>query len=129
MPALRIVAILIGGAVGALSRFGLSRYISGQLVSSVFPWATLVINAAGSFAIGFFFELFGRYLVSSALRDFVVVGFLGAFTTFSTFALETLNLIRDNEWGWGAFNLVASNVLGIVMVIVGVLLGRLVVRA
>ncbi len=121
---MRIISILIGGAAGALSRYGLSRFVSNALVHSLFPWSTLVINSLGCLVIDFAVQLFDRVVVTPAVRDFLVIGFLGAFTTFSTFALETVNLLREREWGFGIWNLLGSNFLGIVMVFAGVLLGR-----
>lgn len=124
MQFLRIISILIGGATGALSRYGLSRFISNALVHTLFPWSTLVINSIGCLVIGFAVQVFDRVVVAPAVRDFLVIGFLGAFTTFSTFALETVNLLREREWGFGVWNLLGSNILGIIMVFAGVLLGR-----
>ncbi|WP_455381518.1 fluoride efflux transporter CrcB [Salinispira pacifica] len=128
MFALRLVSILIGGAAGAVSRYGLSRFVANAMVHTLFPWSTLVINSIGCLVIGFAVQLFDRVMVAPAVRDFLVIGFLGAFTTFSTFALETVNLLREREWGLGLWNLLASNLLGVVMVFAGVFIGRAVLN-
>jgi len=128
MNTARILSVIIGGAIGALSRFGLSRAIGNAATQNLFPLSTLTINAVGCLAIGFAVQLFDRVVVAGAVRDFLVIGFLGAFTTFSTFALETVNLLREREWGMGLLNILASNMLGIFMVFAGVFLARLVVR-
>jgi CrcB protein len=128
MNPLRIVSILMGGALGAVSRFGLSRFIGNAAVHAIFPLGTLVINSIGCFVIGFAVQFFDRVVVGSSVRDFLIIGFLGAFTTFSTFALETVNLLRDREVGVGLVNLLASNTLGILMVFGGVFLARALFR-
>ncbi len=124
MTLLRPAGILAGGAVGALSRYLLSRFVSSTLLHTLFPWSTLVVNSLGCLAIGFAVQVFDRTVVTPAMRDFLVIGFLGAFTTFSTFALETVSLLREREWGAGLWNILGSNIVGIAMVFAGVLLGR-----
>jgi CrcB protein len=104
--------IALGSAIGGAARYW-SYGISARLFGETFPWGTLAVNVIGSAFIGFFATLTspdGRLLVPSSTRQFVMAGFCGGFTTFSTFSLETLNLARDGEWGR-----VLGNVLGTVI--------------
>jgi CrcB protein len=114
----QIFYIAIGGSVGALTRFWLSKYIS-QNVNVIFPWGTLIINLSGSFLIGFFFALFDKAVIPSQWRSLITIGFLGAYTTFSTYSLETLNLLKAGEFKLGLLNILASNLLGIILVFLG----------
>ncbi len=123
----QILFIAAGGCAGALSRYGLSKYIS-QNVNVIFPWGTLIINLTGSFLIGFFFALFDKAIIPSEWRGFITIGFLGAFTTFSTFSLETLNLLREGEIKTGLINILASNILGIILVFIGMEFSRFLVK-
>jgi len=91
--------VALGGALGAVSRSlvtgGLFKWLPG-----LFPWGTLAVNVAGSFAIGLLFTwLSGAVWLHNIARPFLVVGFLGAFTTFSAFSIETLTLVDDGRAG------------------------------
>lgn len=89
------LAVAAGGAIGALLRYGVSGLVG---VTQVFPWATLTINIAGSFAIGLVWGAFGSSeWFQQWGRALLVVGLLGGFTTFSAFSLETLNLLQNNR--------------------------------
>ena len=102
----------IGSALGGMARYGCALLL-GRLFGEAFPWGTLFVNVTGSFVIGFFFTLTaagGRWLVHPDWRIFVTVGICGGYTTFSSFSLQTLALIRDGQW-----LLVAGNVLGSVL--------------
>ena len=88
--------VALGGALGALLRYGVSAWFGTQLL---FPWATLAINIAGSFTIGLLWGVFaGADWFQQWGRLVLVVGLLGGFTTFSAFSLETLNLLQDQRW-------------------------------
>lgn len=125
MSVLHVTYIAIGGAIGAVARFGLS-FSLGQVSSGTFPWGTLAVNLAGSFAIGVLVEMFDTYLVPVEWRSFLAIGFVGAFTTFSTFSLETYNLFRDGQTKLALYNIAANNFGAILLVIVGVYVARLI---
>lgn len=100
------VLIAIGSALGGMARYFCSG-LAASSIGEVFPWGTLIVNVIGSFIIGFFATLTGpdgRVHVSSTARQFVMVGFCGGYTTFSSFSLQTLNLMKDSEWLAGGLN-------------------------
>ncbi|HEY5047460.1 MAG TPA: fluoride efflux transporter CrcB [Rhizomicrobium sp.] len=113
MPLQMYLAVAAGGAIGTMARYFLSGVIANAF-GQTFPWGTLVINVTGSFIIGFFATLTGpdgRFLVSGTTRQFVMVGICGGYTTFSSFSLQTLNLMNDREWLYSTGNIVGSVVL------------------
>ncbi|CAM5768584.1 fluoride efflux transporter CrcB [Bosea minatitlanensis] len=115
-----VVLVMTGGALGTLARYLLS--ILALPISRDLPWGTILINIAGSFVIGFFGTLTlasGRFPVSEPVRLFVMVGLCGGFTTFSSFSLQTLDLLRSGEMVRAAINIVASVVLCVTAVAVG----------
>ncbi|TRZ49632.1 fluoride efflux transporter CrcB [bacterium] len=115
---LRFFVIALGGAIGTLL-----RYIAGGLdyrfSSGVFPISTLVVNVTGSLAIGFLWGIVDRFTVSPNVRLFVFIGILGGYTTFSTFSLETFNLMRDGEYRIALMNVILSVILSIGAVFLG----------
>jgi CrcB protein len=119
--------IALGGALGSLARFGVSTMVHG-ITGDVFPYGTLVVNVAGSLLIGVVAEVFDAALIPSPLRSLVTIGFLGGFTTFSTYSLETLNLLRDGEWRLAGFNVLGNNILGLCCAALGVYATRVVLR-
>lgn len=122
---LQILAIAGGGALGALGRFWLSTGVY-RLLGRDLPWGTLVVNVLGSFLMGLLFVLFiERSTAGPELRAAVLVGFLGAFTTFSTFSVETLLLIEAGYLGRAFLNLWMSVLACLSVCWVGFLLGRL----
>jgi CrcB protein len=113
--------VALGGALGTTGRYFLSGAVANAFGES-FPWGTLIINVTGSFIIGFFGTLTGpdgRLLVSSTTRQFVMVGVCGGYTTFSSFSLQTLNLMRDGEWLYAAGNVLGSVSLCLLFVWLG----------
>jgi CrcB protein len=105
--------IAIGGALGSVARYGASLGIA-RMFGETFPWGTLLVNVTGSFAIGLFSSVTGtegRLLVSPEWRQFFMVGICGGYTTFSSFSLQTLNLMRDGQWLYAGANVVFSVVL------------------
>jgi len=123
MPFQLYLVVAAGGALGTISRY----FVSGMVANAfgeTFPWGTLIINVTGSFIIGFFWTLTapdGRLFVSGSTRQFVMTGFCGGFTTFSSFSLQTLNLLRDGEWLPAAGNILGS----VTLCMLGVWLGSL----
>jgi CrcB protein len=120
---LQIIAIGVGGAIGAILRFAISG-LAYNLFGQNFPWGTFVVNMIGCFAIGFFARLFEDMAISPNLRVLILVGGLGAFTTFSTYALENVNLLRDGEFGAALLNMAASTIVGLVFVFLGMVLAN-----
>ena len=122
--ALKILSIAIGGSLGAVARY-LTNISPLAAVSGKFPFPTFVINIVGSFLIGFLMIVFAdKYVVNENVRMGVIVGFLGAFTTFSTFEMEILGLVREREFLTGFLYLFLSVFVGFVGVVAGVELGR-----
>jgi CrcB protein len=117
------VGISIAGAAGALARYGLEGVISRR--ATAFPWGTFVVNISGAFLLGLLFTLLTeRFVVAPWLRSAITIGFLGAYTTFSTLTLETFRLFEDGSYLAAAFNILGSVVVGLVAVFAGVVLGR-----
>jgi CrcB protein len=115
------VWIGLGGALGSMARYGCSS-LAAWWIGETFPWGTLIINVVGSLVIGFFATLTGpdgRVLVAPDARQFVMVGICGGYTTFSSFSLQTLNLVRDGDIVRAGANVVASVVLCLLAVWLG----------
>ena len=112
----KIVCIAVGGAVGALLRYGVAGW-SQRLTSGLFPVGTLTVNLIGCLLIGILGALFaGPQVVREEYRFALLVGLLGAFTTFSTFGFETFTLINDGQFGRAGLNVLLSNGLGLAAV-------------
>jgi CrcB protein len=117
----------IGGFLGAIARFWLGNVVY-QKMGTKFPYGTFVINISGSFLIGFILTvLTERTHLSPNWRYLIPIGFIGAYTTFSTFEWETLGAIRDGQLWIAGLNVVLSVVLGFIAVWLGVVSGRYVV--
>jgi fluoride exporter len=119
------MAMLAGvGALGTLARWGLQGLVQRHC-GAAFPWGTLVVNALGCFLFGIVFVAAEeRALISSQTRLIILVGFMGAFTTFSSFAFETAALLRDSQWLFALGNVALQNVLGLACVFAGFAVGR-----
>jgi CrcB protein len=121
----KIILILIGGGMGAICRYGISLF-AVKLFGSGFAWGTLIVNLSGCFLIGISFALADRTILLGPLqRLFFVTGFLGALTTFSTFAVESVQLVRAESSLLALLNILSNNVLGLVLVFLGMRLGRM----
>jgi fluoride exporter len=121
MPVQMYFLVASGGAVGTAARYWLSGIVANAF-GQTFPWGTLIINVTGSFIIGFFATLTGpdgRFLVSGGTRQFVMVGLCGGYTTFSSFSLQTLNLVNDGEWLYAGGNVLGSVALCLIFVWLG----------
>ena len=112
----------LGSALGGMVRYGCTLIFT-RYFGATFPWGTLFVNVTGSFIIGLFFTLTapgGRLVVNPDWRIFVTVGICGGYTTFSSFSLQTLDLLRDGEWLLGGLNAVGSFVLCLLAAWLGV---------
>ena len=122
----RLLLLALAGGAGTLSRYGLAGVVQ-RFAGAHFPWGTLVVNVAGCLMAGALWSLFeGRWPVSGETRTVVLVGFMGAFTTFSTFILETGELARGAEMLAAAGNLALQNGFGLGALYLGLVLGRMV---
>ncbi len=113
--------VAIGSALGGVARYWCSG-VAARLFGETFPWGTVIVNIVGSFVIGFFATLTGpdgRLYASSIVRQFVMFGICGGYTTFSSFSLQTLNLVNDGEWLRAGGNVVVSVVCCMVSVWIG----------
>lgn len=104
-------------------RYGVSGW-AYRLAGDGFPWGTLVVNLGGCLAIGVLWAAFERAPLGDAWVGFLFVGLLGAFTTYSTFALETMNLMRDGETVFAVLNAAGSTVGGVLLAMGGLAVGR-----
>jgi fluoride exporter len=122
----RVLALSIGGALGVNARYWLGVLIT-RWAGHRFPWATVAINVSGSFAIGFLAVILAYRWPHPMGRLFVVTGFLGGYTTFSSFTFESLKLWEDGEKGLSMANTFGSVAAGLAAVTLGVALGRAVI--
>lgn len=120
----QLLAIAGGGALGAILRFLMSSHIY-RLFGRDFPYGTLAVNVLGSFLMGIFFIfIIERGMLSAEWRSIIIVGFLGAFTTFSTFSIETLTLLESGELSRAVLNIFLSVALCLAATWLGLLMGR-----
>lgn len=120
--------VMVGGALGSGARMWLSLFV-GERFGETFPMGTLVVNALGCLAIGIFSALTGpdgMVLTSPLVRQFVMIGVLGGFTTFSSFGLQTVSLMSDGEWLYAALNVVLSVVVCLAFVWLGIILASII---
>lgn len=120
---LKIVWILAGGAAGTLARYGVSGWIHDQS-SSLFPWGTFAVNMIGSLLIGFFWGMSEKWNYGTHFKSFLFIGLFGGFTTFSSFALESLNLWKTGEVKLALVNVGLSNIAGLLLVYTGFVLAK-----
>ncbi len=118
------VWVALGGAIGAVLRFLVAGYVQKK-VGIAFPMGTLTVNVLGSFIIGFFIHYALEYLaLPPYVRALVVVGFLGAFTTFSSFSYETVSLLLEGEWLKALIYVLGTNLFCFIATFAGILLAR-----
>lgn len=115
--------IFLGGGLGSLMRYGLSGYVY-RFTEGVFPWGTLAVNLLSGLVIGFLWDYFDTSIVAPNTRVFLFVGILGGFSTFSTYAIETVNLVREGESKLALLNVVLSNAVCIALVFAGFFISR-----
>jgi fluoride exporter len=120
----KFLLISLGAVLGANARYWLGGWAAGRF-GTAFPYGTLIINLTGSLILGFFITLVtDRFLVDPRWRLLVAIGFLGAYTTFSTYTYESVNMLLNGQVGLGLLNLFGSSVLGAAAMLAGILLGK-----
>jgi len=123
--------VALGGALGSVARYGCSGFVA-RMAGGAFPFGTMVVNVTGAVLIGFLAALSipeGRVLLPPSARIFTMTGICGGYTTFSTFSLETFNLMRDGEWLRASANILLSVILCLLAVVIGYIAGMKVTRA
>jgi CrcB protein len=120
---LKYLVVGVGGFLGAIARYAVATYIGGRY-GVRFPYGTFVINMSGCLLVGFVVALLARTTASQYWRYFIPIGFIGAYTTFSTFEYETLRAVQDGQVATGLLNVALSVVVGFVAVWVGAAIGR-----
>ncbi len=121
-PVLMTLSVAAGSALGGVLRYWCSGFIA-ERIGETFPWGTLFVNVLGSLLIGVFATVTApdaRLIVGPAARMFFMLGLFGGFTTFSSFSLQTLNLLQDGEWLFATANIVGS----VLLCMIGVWLGH-----
>lgn len=122
-----VLAIAAGGALGAVSRHFVSSAVA-KMAGIGFPIGTLSVNIMGSLLMGLLVTVFAHKVdLSTDVRSFLTVGFLGSFTTFSTYSMETVLLVQRGDWTGAALYSVGSLIVGVLALMVGLWLGRLLV--
>ena len=121
----KLMLIALGGSAGALSRYIVAG-ATQRLAGGSFPLGTFVVNALGCLLFGLLWGLMeDRAAIGPQTRVMVLTGFMGAFTTFSTFAFESASLLRTGQWAYAFINIIGQNVLGLTCLFVGLMLARL----
>lgn len=121
----KILLLMLAGAFGTLLRYFLSVYVQ-KLAGSEFPFGTMAVNLIGCFAIGILYALFeGKITMNEEMRLILFVGFMGAFTTFSTFIFESNVLLKNSQYMMAFGNILIQNLVGIAAVYGGLQLGKL----
>jgi fluoride exporter len=122
---LNFFLVLIGGSIGSVSRFGLSNLVNSLMQGRfIFPYGTLVVNLAGSFLAGLVWGLSTETTMKPETRVFLLVGFMGGFTTFSSYALESYNLFNNGEINAAVINVLVNNIGSLILVFAGVMLAK-----
>lgn len=117
-----MVLVFVGGGLGAVCRFAVSCLMN-RLPAGAFPVGTVAVNLAGCFLIGLCYALVGGKLLTPSVRLFLMTGFLGGFTTFSAFSLETVNALKNGFAVLALINVAASVVVGLLLAMLGIRVG------
>jgi CrcB protein len=120
----KLLLIALAGGLGTLARYGLTG-LAHSWLGRDFPWGTIAVNVLGCLAFGVLCaSMEGRFAVSNETRIIVLVGFMGAFTTFSTYVFETGNFLQDGQWWEALGNVAIQNVVGLAALMLGLAIGR-----
>jgi CrcB protein len=123
----KIILIAVAGGLGSLARYGLSGLVHNVVGKGDFPWGTVVVNVLGCLAFGAIWaSMEDRWTFTDETRTMILVGFMGAFTTFSTFVFETGQMLGGGQWLPALGNVAVQNVVGIGAFFIGLAVGRLV---
>ena len=115
--------VFIGGAIGATLRFLTGQWVQHSS-STPFPWGTLVVNTLGSFLLGLLWAYSQSISLPKAIEAFIIIGGLGAFTTFATYSLDTIKLLSNGNIKEGVLNFFLSNTLSVLSILIGYLIGK-----
>ncbi len=120
----KIIYLALAGAAGTLARYWLGGLVQRSIAAD-FPFGTAAVNIIGCLLFGLLWALTeNRLSVSGQMRTIIFIGFFGGFTTFSSFAFETAQMLDDSQWLWASGNLILQNVLGLVGMIAGLAIGK-----
>lgn len=124
----KVSVIGIAGALGTLSRYGLLVVVN-KIFNGHLPWGTFVVNIIGCFIVGLLWVFSEKYVhLTNEMLAIILIGYVGAFTTFSTLILETFTLFKTSQWGLALINILIHNIVGIAALFMGFTLARLVCR-
>jgi len=119
------IYVVIGGGIGALSRYFTSQFVN-NLYNKNFSFGTVFVNCIGALLIGFLINIFDMFAVNPKWKLLIITGFLGGYTTFSTYSLETLNYFLSGNIKYGILSILLNNVLCILFVLLGIWLNKLI---
>ena len=120
--------VALGGALGALARYGISGWVYDRMGES-FPWGTLVVNLVGCLVLGVAIRWLQVTALAPEVRPFLTIGLLGAFTTFSTFSYETVALLQEGQWLRASLYVGGSVALGLIAMLAGMAMATALARA
>src|SRR5215472_13205967 len=116
---MKLLLIALGGAVGSLARYGTGTLLLRATERTLFPWGTLAVNLIGCLIIGYLNGLLDDRVIRPEYRFLLVVGFLGGYTTFSSFGWEAAALLREKQYLFATLYILGNNVIGLALVMVG----------